>query len=57
MLKHKVSNGFATISDEIVILVNRARPVPATNASRSERELSMGLALAVVVAVDCVRLA
>ena len=34
MLKHKVNNGFATVGDEIVVVVNRARPVPATNASR-----------------------
>ena len=34
VLKHKVNNGFASVGDEIVVVVNRARPVPATNASR-----------------------
>jgi len=35
VLKHKVNNGFASVGDEIVVIVNRARPVPATTASRS----------------------
>lgn len=34
VLKHKVNNGFASVGDEIVVVVNRARPVPATTASR-----------------------
>ncbi|KAF8525401.1 ribosomal protein L14b/L23e [Gautieria morchelliformis] len=42
VLKHKVNNGFASVGDEIVVVVNRARPVPASNSSSNAIKVRRG---------------
>lgn len=49
VLKHKVNDGFATVGDEIVVVVNKARPLPPTSVSSAIKVRKGDVRRAVVV--------
>ncbi|KAF8519107.1 ribosomal protein L14b/L23e [Hysterangium stoloniferum] len=42
VLKQKVNNGWGSVGDEIVVVINKARPMPVTNATSNAVKVRRG---------------